>query len=139
MDRAKVIKLRSMLEIALEAFAKASGLTIKVGNASFTPGNVTFKVELAEQGENGEAVTREATDFMTYASLWGFAKTDLGRQFSYAGKTYQIKGAKPRSHRFPILCKDTRSGKMFKLPLESVKHGLAIVGTEGFPGQAVAK
>lgn len=105
------------LSQALVAIAEKHGVQIKVGSGSFTSDNATVKVEIAAIASDGTAKTKEATDFERYATSYGLKPEDLGKTFSYGGKEYTLVGAKPRSTKYPLLAKDNRSGKTFKLPL----------------------
>ncbi len=123
-DRTSIRLLRDQIESALAALGTQHNLAITVGGASFLPGkNVTFKLECAVIGADGEVASKDAEAFKTNAIFFGLKAEDLGREFTYNGKRWTITGCAPRSRKFPILCED-HNGKTFKLPAHAVKQGL---------------
>jgi hypothetical protein len=123
-DKTGIRLLRGQIETALAELGAKHNLAISVGSASYLPGkNVTFKLECAAIGADGEVATAEAEAFKTYAGLFGLKADDLGRSFVSQGKKWTIVGCAPRSRKFPILCEDS-NGKVFKLSSSSVSIGL---------------
>lgn len=124
-DRQRVRTIRERLNEVLVELGEELNLEISTtGSASFTDYNVVFKVQAAEIGVEGEAKTREADDFKFNAIRWGLSPDDLGRKFRHNGMVYEIIGAKPRSHKYPILGR-RHDGKTFKFHPETVKRGIA--------------
>lgn len=123
-DRAKVRDVRERLTQSLEQTAKVMGVAIKVGRATFSDNNITFKVEVAAIGEDGEVQSREAENFKLYAYRYGLKPEDLGKTFQYGRREYTIVGCSPRSYRFPILVK-REDGVTVKVPGDTVKFALA--------------
>lgn len=117
-------QLQADMDEALKAVAQKHGVSIEVGNASFTSQNATFKVQVAVTGKGGVADTREAQDFRIFATSYGLTPDDLGQTFPYGGKEYTIVGLSRKSSKYPILCK--KNGENVRLPVESVIGGLAI-------------
>ena len=128
MDRATVKRIRDVLQTALESLDVepeiGQKIGFRVGNASFTDSVVTFKVEAATFGENGEKNSKAAEDFKRCAFLWGLSPDDLGKQAEVNGKLVTIVGCKPRSKKYPILARDEKNGKTYKFSATSVKLGL---------------
>ena len=76
----------------------------KVGNATCSPTNATFKLNISVIDEDsGKAVSKEAEDFKVRCYQYGL-KPD-GKTFIYASDVYTIEGLKTRSHKYPILCR----------------------------------
>jgi hypothetical protein len=126
MDRPQVRELREKLEAALAPLAEELELTITVGGGTYTSNNVVFKVELAEIAEDGMAMSREAESFKVYAYRYGLKPEHLGQQFMYAGKTYKLVGAKPKSTRYPLVAEEVPSGKRIKMSPDLVKMALKV-------------
>jgi len=128
LDRATVKKIRELMQTALDDLdvEEEIGQKIKfsVGNASFSGNSVTFKVEGATMGEDGQVNNKAADDFRRYANLWGLSPDDLGREISVNGKTMTIVGGKPRSKKYPILAENMGNGKIYKLSAWTVKAAL---------------
>lgn len=122
-DRKKVEHFRNLIQnelLGLEQVGKEEGFTIRLGNATYSNSNVTFKLELSTVNEDGSVNTKEATDFKNYASMYGLNPNDLGRTFEHIGDVYTVVGCKPRSRKFPILCKNSQ-GKVYKFNEATIK------------------
>lgn len=126
-DRQKVRDIRDQLNELLESYSKKWGVAMSVGRCTFTPDNITFKLQIAAIGEHGEVKTQEAEDFKFCAFKYGLKPEDLGKKFQYAREEYTIIGCKPRSYRFPILAK-RQDGVTIKFPADSVKFALQGTG-----------
>lgn len=127
MDRIKARTLAKKLQEFLAPFAAEHGVAVRVGGGKYTAGavgNLTLKLELAEKSADGVVKTAHAVAFETYASTYGLKPSDLGREFAEMGRRYRIIGAKPRSHRYPILCENLGDGKTYKLPASRVARAL---------------
>jgi hypothetical protein len=121
---ATVGALRPRLQEALAGLASQLGVQIEVGSASFTHAYVKFQVIFSVIGPQGQVLTPEAEAFLQAAPIYGFSREDLGREVQVGGQLYRIAGLLPRSRRFPVLAERRPDGKMFKLPLESVRRAL---------------
>jgi hypothetical protein len=121
-DKKNLPAIRSAMDKALATVAKEFGLKISTGSCSYTPNTATFKVSLLTFSDDGEVITKEASDFRRYAKMGAMELKieDLGRKIVYGGNEYTITGLNPRAHRFPILAVASRDGKTYKLPLKSV-------------------
>jgi hypothetical protein len=118
-DRDTCRLMRPEIDAALRAVAEKFGMVYKPGSATFTAGYVTFK---AVVGADGAVASKDAEAFKRNAGFYGLDAADLGRTFTYAGKSYKIVGCAPKSYRFPILAET--GGKTFKLPADAVLAGL---------------
>jgi len=89
LDKAQVRTLRNKLQDQLADFG--DDYQVKVGNASFSDNNVTFKVTVSVVGDDGKVITQEAEDFQHYAAHWGLKAEDLGRKFKqWNGDVFEI-------------------------------------------------
>jgi hypothetical protein len=128
--RQDVKALRIKLDTVLAEFAEKEGLgEVSAGHASFSGNNITFKLNISAKDEDGNVITKEAEDFRFCAYRYGLQPDDLGKTFKRAGETYEIVGCKPRAHKYPILAKSMRNGKVYKFPADTVKHGLSVSHT----------
>lgn len=112
------------LEAALAELGEKYGVKITAGSAKANGTNMEMKINCSEIASDGSIETKEAADFKLYAGIFGLSVDDLNKEIIYGGKRYQITGAKPRSHKFPILAKNLGDGKIYKLPTEGVKKAL---------------
>jgi hypothetical protein len=85
-----------------------------------------YQFLIKEIGKDGGELTAAGKDFINYASMYGLEPSDLGKEFKSRGKTYRITGFKPRSHKYPILAVNVRTGKAFKFMVEDVKGKLKL-------------
>ena len=113
-DRQAIKMLRGEIKAALSEVEQKYGLTFDLGGATFTPREFNVKLSCTLNDANGEAVSIEALDFQRYAKSFGITK-QLGDKVLTMGNTYEIVGLKPRSHKYPLLVKDS-NGKLYKLP-----------------------
>lgn len=113
MNKAQTQKIRESANVALALVAEELGLQITIKNGTFDSGQVTFKVEFAEIGDSGMAMTKEAEDFKSYARRYGMTEDQLGAKFTSRGEEYTITGCAPRSRKYPILA-ERNDGKTYK-------------------------
>lgn len=115
----------SDFDAAVAELGKKYGVKFDLGNAKIDLGGIlTMKVTANPISSDGEVASIEAEDFKLYSRQWGLSVDDLKKEISYAGNRYEIIGAKPRSYKFPILCRNLSDGKEYKLPLAGVKKAL---------------
>ena len=122
-NRTVVKDLQQELQTKLSELEESLGAKIHVGNASFTPNHVTFKVEVANIVD-GQAKTKEVVDFEDLCQYYGFAPKDLGRTFVSQGETFEIVGLARKARKYPIICKNVANGKRYKFPIYAVAQGL---------------
>lgn len=120
LDRSSLRVISAEMETALAGIAAKYGISIEKAGGTFGYTNAVVKFKLAVS-QNGKFITKEQTDFELYASSYGLKKTDLGKQFKYANRKFEIIGLNSRASRRPILAKDISSGKVFRFEAASVK------------------
>jgi len=81
-------QLRPQIEAALAAVAEANGIKIKCGNATFTTGTFSMKLEGVLEG----GLTKEAQRFKMYAKECGMQPEWLGQEFEIMGRTIKVTG-----------------------------------------------
>jgi hypothetical protein len=122
-DAAACRLLREELEMALGAVTDNNpGLTIKVGSMTYAGNYATIKLEVAIVDEEGNAQTKEASDFIDYTAMGAYDTLTPDHLWDWVmlhGERYQLIGCKPRSRKYPILGKRA-DGKIFKLPVATV-------------------
>jgi hypothetical protein len=119
-DRTNLRQINAEMEAAMKAVAKKYGLEVKLGNTGFSTRNASFKFELMTISDNGQAVTKEATDFNRYKNAKGI-QANLGDTFEFEDGTYTIVGYKARSI-YPVLAKCNEDNKTYKFPINLVNR-----------------
>jgi len=128
--RALLKELRQDIDAALKSVGEKHNVVLSVGRATFDALNATFKLEVAAIGEEGQVMSKMATDFQAYAGLWGLQSDDLNKTFTdFGGETYKIVGGRPRASKNTIVVE--KNGKQFVMP-----HGrvAALLHREKAPG-----
>ena len=123
-DRDTVLVLRERLATNLSQFEEETGLNVKVGNASYTGGNVTFKVALSVVMANGIIMTKEAEAFQVSAGRLGLAPDDLFKTYG----PYKIMGVNARATKYPILVE--KDGQPYKISVSSIKYHKSLTNTK---------
>jgi hypothetical protein len=117
---------REMLD-ACRAIADKHNLAIEANGFKYDRGGRYFLPEfkVATKTPTGAAFSPDAELFKSCASTWGLKPEDLGRVFTSRGQRYKIIGAKSGAWKYPILCEQTGSGRVFKFPASAVLSGLS--------------
>jgi len=105
MNKATAKILRNKLNAILEEHG-IEGYEIHAGNASFDDSQVTFKVEVREQG----AGSSEERDLETFANI---SDLDTNKIVNQQGKTYSLVGYKTRARKNPWIVQDMKSGSKY--------------------------
>ena len=125
-DGKSIKEMRVVLQEAVKQVEKDYGVAIHFGNASYTPDvEFTIKTKVSLTNASGEVANRETEDFKQYAKLFDLKPEWLGESFFSNGKEYEITGLAMRSHKYPVLAKNTLTGKIFKFPASKIKDALA--------------
>jgi hypothetical protein len=127
LDGAACRELRDLIDTHLAALNEDTNLHFACGNMSYGEGHITAKVEISLREADGTVVTKEAADFKRYAfdGYWdGLTGSNLGDKITINGEVLEIVGAKPRSRKYPILCRKT-NGRTYKFPAITVARAIA--------------
>ena len=122
-NRDNIRVLRPPLNVALQDVARDYGLSVSVGNATFTPTNVRFKIEFTVLGETGQPIDQTVENFKMHAHIYGLSPDDLGKTFYCDGKPFTICGLKTRGWKYPIRAKNA-NGRVYKFSASYVKSCL---------------
>jgi hypothetical protein len=115
--------IRRDIDNALADVETKHGITLRLGNMSYSELSFTAKIEGECIGESGE--TKAEKDFKLGAHLVGLKPEDFGKTFESNGEKFTITGLNLRASRFPIMGKCQRTGKNYKFPEKSVAAKLA--------------
>lgn len=111
-DTTNLKAIRADIDAALAAVAAKHGIKLATGKCTYEPSAATFKVEAATLTETGDAMTKEAVDFVRYAPLWNLSPGMLFATFTSRGESYKIIGAMPR-RKAQILTRNLATGKLY--------------------------
>jgi len=115
------------IEQALKAVSEKHDISFEVGSMRYTDTTIRIVTNWAMNGVNGEnggnAVAKSNWD--RYCIRYDLKPSDFGRKFkarnTFKALTLEIVGCKQRSSVYPILGKDNKTGKVYKLPIDQVK------------------
>ncbi len=104
----------------LKTFMSHRGIKASVGNGSYTDNNITFKVSLSVISKDGNAKTREWTDYERFSV--GFDLPDvLGKVIVVQARSMKVMGFRSKAKRYPILLKNVSTGKLYCYTIETFK------------------
>ena len=113
--------MRLEIDAALAKVAAKHGITLEIGNISFSADS--FRTTLSAKS-SADPLENAKSDFIKSAYSVGLLKDAFGKTFDVRGDTFKIIGVKPRSHKYPVIGKDMSNGKEYKLPLSYVPSNL---------------
>ena len=119
-NRESLRLINNEIDKAIQAVGDKYGISIKTGNASFSPDTATTKVIISVISEDGTVKTPEVKDFDLYKNVFGIKK-NLYDTFTFQGDSYTIVGIKASSRKYPVIGKRA-DGKEFKFTVDSVNR-----------------
>lgn len=126
MDRSKAKSLgEEAIKVLTDHFG-SKGIKVTPGSGKFDNSSFTTHFTFIEPSESGNFVTKEESDYKSYASMFGLESIPFGSTFSANGSSYKICGLKPRSGKYPVLATCSSNGKTFKFSPESVVRALKV-------------
>jgi len=136
-SKANVGDLRVEIDAALKAVREKIGLSLKLGNCSFSTNFAKFSLEVSALRTDGNAIDAIARSFQQWAGVpvayvhrdsvsigVRFAASDLFREFPFCGGRYKVVGLVPRSKKHPVVLEDLASGKRYKYGADAVARAL---------------
>src|SRR3972149_2131112 len=111
--------------VAREWSAKGHTINVEISAGRFSPTEYHTRVTFNAASASASVEDRARREFEEYAGAYGLKSSDFGVTFSehYPEAEYTICGIKPRSHKYPILCRRS-NGTVYKLPAHRVLEGL---------------
>jgi len=116
------------IDAALTAVAKKHKVALKLGRATFTDTNATFKLLVAggeAKASDDAASVLDAENYRKYAKSVGMKLSWLNKKFIFDGKTYVLLGYKPERSRFNVVIQQVNSNKKVLLTTYSVCKAFA--------------
>lgn len=112
--------LRADIDAALKKIGADHGVVVTSGRCTYSPNTATFKVEVATVADDGNAMTKEAVEFQSWASIWGLDAGLLFKTVTLNGMEYKVIGASRRRKK-PITIQSVTTGKQYCTTVESLK------------------
>ena len=106
-NKAQLKALREAMQKALNE-ANIEGMTIEVGNCSYSGGEATYKVKVLIDG----AETEEQQTLKMYADMF---KLDLDKVHTVQGKTLKLSGYNSRARKTPYLATEVGTDKTYRI------------------------
>lgn len=126
MDKAKVIKLREVINATLKAHPEFKGMSITLGNCRFDSASATFtKLAITEPAADGSTQDKTVIEFKARAfqvGLEGFH----GKEVTINGKLYKIHGLNLRKRARPVILRGSITGGFACASVNMVKDALGI-------------
>lgn len=126
-DKQNLKTLRADIDAAFASIRQKHGISISIGNISYSPEKATSRVTMVAIGDPSLASDPRAvaqaklqSDFKLYAPSFGLKPEQYGAIIKHGRDTYKLVGFSPRSPRFPILATNIANGKTFKLPESAI-------------------
>jgi len=120
-------QLRIDIDAAFSAIRQKHGVTLSIGNISYSPEKATSRITMIATGDPNIAsdpraaeLAKVAAEFKLYAASFGLTPEQLGATFKYGRDTYKLVGLKPRRPKMPILATRLADGRTYKLPEDSI-------------------
>jgi len=114
MDRKTAKELRIRLQDILDTHG-ISGYEISVGNASYDSAQVTFKVEVRQEG----AGSVEERDLATFAEIHDL---DTNKVFNQGGTAYTLVGYKTRARKNPWIVQRLDNSSRYVISNDTAKR-----------------
>jgi hypothetical protein len=119
------------IEAALKCVGEKHNLSIVSGGCSYSSNEATVKLNVVTNKANGETTTKEELDFMNHCHKFNLSKDDFGTEFFANGGAYTVIGLKPRSSKYPLIGKCSRTGNSYLFSID------ALAGDDGVIDEGV--
>jgi len=104
------------MEAALKPVGLKHGLSIEIGNTSYT--DIQFNTKVTSKltrDSDGNPVDVEITEFERKAALYGYDPNLYHAEFTVRNRIFKIVGYNERARKLPVLTTDDK-GKRYKFP-----------------------
>jgi hypothetical protein len=126
-DPQNLKNVRADIDSALLAIKQKYGITIQLGNISYSPDKATSRLTMIAVGDaaaatdpRAAALAKAQAEFKRAASSFGLKPEQFGATFTFGRDTYKLAGLKPRSPKRPVLGTSLRDGKTYVFPESAI-------------------
>ena len=125
-DKSNIRAIQDDVRKALSAVADKYGIKLERKGYTYSPDHLPmgYRFITVETSEDGEVLDSAAKDLDRYAYRHGLGEGLYGREFTNGVDTFRVCGYKPKSHKYPFIAENVKSGKKYKFAAQTVKRGL---------------
>ena len=116
--------MRQEINKILAKYGEEIGVEFTAGNASYTLDFATIKLNI-KVNEKSEAAKEKEENAML-SKLFGFEESIIGKSFRVNGDRMTIIEINSRNKKYPIIVKNSKNGKQYKMIPEYVKAKLSV-------------
>jgi hypothetical protein len=126
-DKTNLKNLRADLDSAFAEISKKHGISLSIGNISYSPEKATSRLTMVATGDsnissNGNSRTAAAAaEFKLYAKSFGLKLEHLGAILKHGRDTYKLVGLNPKAPKFCVVATRVDDGKTYRLPESSIR------------------
>ena len=121
-DKTNLKDIRKDFDLAVKDFEKKYGVTVQMGNISFSDYQFTSKITVTSEEKCSEE--NERKEFSKYCRMYGLTEEDYGKTFRSGAKEYTIIGFELSRPKYCVKAKD-KDGKVSlfsELALSQIKR-----------------
>jgi len=121
--RPVLTKFRSEFKESVKELEAKFGVKIDLGNISYDSTQFTSRITttVVSEGVNPE-IAKGIAMLKKYGSRYGLTESDFGRVINGQREEFTVFSLAPRSPKYPILAKSTKTGKIYKLSASTLKR-----------------
>lgn len=118
--------LRIDADAALAAVGAKHGVSLRLGNGTFTALNATFKLEVATLGEGGEVIDKSVAYLRQNLTLLGLKEEHLNQVFTLGKQSFTLRGYKNTATLKPFVIRDLDTGKDYVATVGQITRALGL-------------
>lgn len=117
MDKILTAQIADEAEAALQAIAKAHGLTVRGKGGQYTADSCTLRFEFATLGKDGRIKDKAFSDLVFMLPVIGLSEGDLDRVWKspllFSGAPFVLAGYNARAHKNKFIVQRMDTGKQY--------------------------
>lgn len=126
-DKQNLGQLRKDIDSALLQIRQKHGVTLQIGNITFSPEKATARLTMVAVGDptvasdpRAAALAKAEAEFKRSAASFGLKPEQFGATFNFGRDQYKLTGLKPRSPKRPVLGTSLTDGKTYVFPESAI-------------------
>ena len=118
-DTTNLKTIRADITEALKTVSEKYGITISMGNISYTEAEMKTSLKAIIENEN---VNGKEVMFKKICFMFGLTESDYGKEFVSNGRTFKVDGLEPKKSKYPIIATCLSDGKRYKFEVMQYKR-----------------